>query len=75
VSWSPPASDGGAALTGYMVYRGTAPGAETLLASVGTATTFQDTATTRKRRYYYTVAAVNAAGEGRPSNEASATSR
>jgi titin len=75
LSWSPPASDGGAALTGYRVYRGTAPGTETPLASVGAATTYQDTATTRRTRYYYTVAAVNAAGDGRPSNEAHATSR
>ena len=38
LSWTVPAN-GGSALTGYNVYRGTASGAETLLASVGATTT------------------------------------
>ena len=35
LSWTAPASDGGAPITGYNVYRGTSSGSETLLKSIG----------------------------------------
>lgn len=75
LSWSPPASNGGSAITGYRIYRGTASGAETFLTSVGNVTSFKDTSTTRGQTYFYFVTAVNAVGEGPASNEASTTAK
>jgi hypothetical protein len=75
LSWSAPASDGGSPVTGYNVYRGTAPGGEsaTPVASNVSGTSFTDTGLTNGTKYYYTVAAVNAVGTSAPSGEASAT--
>jgi fibronectin type 3 domain-containing protein len=75
LSWSAPASNGGAAVTGYDVYRGTSAGGEsaTPVATNVTGTSFTDTGLVNGTTYYYTVAAVNAAGLSPQSNEASAT--
>jgi hypothetical protein len=75
LSWAAPASSGGAAITGYNVYRGTSPGGEsaTPVATNVTTTSFTDTALTNGTTYYYTVAAVNSVGTSPQSNEASAT--
>ena len=64
VSWSVPASNGGSAITGYDVYRGTSAGGEsaTPVATNVTGTSFTDTGLVNGTTYYYTVAAVNAAG-------------
>jgi fibronectin type 3 domain-containing protein len=75
LSWSPPASNGGASITSYVIYRGTTPGSESRLTSVGNVTSYKDTSVTRGATYYYKVAAVNSAGEGPQSSEASATAR
>jgi uncharacterized protein YdaL/fibronectin type 3 domain-containing protein len=72
LSWTAPA-DNGQPLWGYKVYRGTASGAETIYAWPGLPTTFDDTSVTGGTAYFYKVSAVNAVGEGAPSNEASAT--
>ena len=62
VSWYVPDS-GGSPLTGYSVYRGAAPGTETLLAKIGPyKPTFIDTTAARGAQYYYTVRAANAVG-------------
>jgi hypothetical protein len=71
LSWNAPANGGGA-ITAYRIYRSRTSGAETLLASVGAVTTYKDTGTQRGRVYFYRVSAVNSAGEGPRSNEASA---
>ena len=41
LAWSAP-SDGGSAITGYRIYRGTWSGGESLLATVGTGTSWTD---------------------------------
>lgn len=72
LTWNAPSTAGGTPLTGYAIYRGEASGAETFLASTGTATTFTDTGLPRSPRFYQ-IRAVNLVGEGPSSNEASAT--
>ncbi len=71
LSWTVP-SNGGSAITGYNVYRGATSGGETLLASAGTATSYNDTSVTNGITYYYQISAVNAVGESARSNEVSA---
>jgi len=73
LTWDPPISDGGAPVTGYAIYRGTAPGSSTLLATVGNVLTYTDHAVTNGLTYCYQTAALNIAGEGPRSNEVSAT--
>lgn len=71
--WLPPGSNGGSPVTSYRVYRGTASGSETYLIGVGNGTSATDSTVARGTTYYYAVAAVNAAGEGARSTEASAS--
>src|SRR5207244_2938722 len=73
LTWSAPSSNGGSPITNYRIYRGTASGGETLKATIGNVLTYTDTTVTNGVTYYYQVSAVNNAGEGPKSNEASAT--
>ncbi len=73
LAWTPPASDGGSAVTGYNVYRGTTSGGEALLATGVSGTTYHDASLTNGTTFFYQVTAVNAVGEGPRSNERSAT--
>ena len=73
LTWDAPISDGGATVSGYSVYRGTAPGSSALFATVGNVLTYADDAVTNGATYYYQAAALNIAGEGPRSNEVSAT--
>ena len=75
LSWSAPASNGGATITDYAIYRSTASGAETPYATTGSGTTltYTDTGVTNGTTYFYRVAAINSAGTGTLSNEHSAT--
>ncbi|MCA1813867.1 MAG: fibronectin type III domain-containing protein [Halobacteriales archaeon] len=71
------ASQGGSPVTSYKVYRGTASGAETLLASggcsgLGNVVTCTDAGLANGTTYYYKASAVNAIGEGPQGSEASA---
>jgi hypothetical protein len=76
LAWSPPTSNGGSAITGYRIYRGTSSGTETLLTTVAaTARTYRDQSTVRNRRYYYVIRAANAVGNGPASAEVSAIAR
>ncbi len=72
LSWQTPASDGGSPITGYEIYRGTSPNSEGFLTKSGVVTSYADTSVTRGIAYYYEIAALNYAGEGSFSNEASA---
>jgi len=64
-----------AGATSYNVYRGTSSGGESTapIATGITTTTYSDTGLTNGTPYFYEVAAVNSAGTGPLSNEASAT--
>ncbi|HME53931.1 MAG TPA: PQQ-binding-like beta-propeller repeat protein [Candidatus Lokiarchaeia archaeon] len=73
LSWQVPANNNGSAITGYKIYRGTSPGAETILVFLVNITAYVDTSTSSGRGYYYQVSAVNGAGEGYRSIEISAT--
>ena len=76
LTWTAPASNGGAAISGYNIYRGTSAGGEgsTAVGTVnGTTLGFTDTGLTNGTTYYYTVKAVNSVGTSSASNEANAT--
>ena len=73
LSWTDPASNGGSAITGYRVYRGTSVGTEALLTTVGPVLAYTDGDVTPGTTYFYEVSAVNVVGEGPKSTEASAT--
>jgi hypothetical protein len=67
LSWSAPASDGGAAVTAYRLYRGTVGGHLTYYRTASCTTaacSATDGGAKHDKRYYYRVAAVNAVGTG-----------
>jgi fibronectin type 3 domain-containing protein len=70
LSWTSP-PDNGSRITSYTVYRGTAPGQETLLTTLGSVNTYDDPGLTNGTTYYYRVSAANGGGEGALSNEVS----
>ncbi len=71
LTWIAPTDDGGSAITGYKVFRGTSPGGEVLLATLGVVLTFTSTGLTNGQSYYFKVAAINMVGTGANSTEAS----
>ncbi len=75
LSWTDPLNNGGSLVLGYDIYRGTTPGGEspTPIATGVTGTSYSDTTALNGTTYYYKVSAVNSAGEGAKSAEASAT--
>ncbi len=73
LSWTAPTSNGGSAITGYAIYRGTSSGAETLLTTVPSTTqSYADTTVIAGTTYYYEVVAVNSIGTSALSSEVSA---
>jgi hypothetical protein len=72
LSWVPP-TRGGSGIDGYIVYRATAPGPPSELASVGLATTYDDTSVTNGTTYEYVVRAQNVYGPGRGSRDRAAS--
>ena len=72
LGWNAPSSNGGTAISGYRLYRGSISGGETLLATLGNVTSYTDTTAPNGKTSYYQVSAVNAVGEGPRSNELSA---
>ena len=78
LTWNAPAADGGSAVTGYELWRGKVSGKERELRVVSCATetcTLHNSGTTPGTTYFYEVAAINAAGTGPLSNQASAVAR
>ena len=73
LSWNPPADDGGLPISGYAVYRGTSPGAESLLVQLGTVLSYADRGLTNGQTVYYQITARNSAYEGPRSVEVNAT--
>jgi methionine-rich copper-binding protein CopC len=73
LSWQAPTSNGGAAITSYNIYRSTTSGSEVLVATGVSGLSYTDRGLTNGTTYFYEVAAVNSAGVGALSNEASAT--
>jgi len=71
LSWEAPAYDGGSEITNYNVYRGTSSGTMVPLITLGNVTVHEDLTTEPGVTYWYCVRAVNGAGEGPVSNEAS----
>ena len=63
LTWLDPSSDGGSPITNYTVYRGTTPGGESLLTTLGNVTSYTDATVTNGVTYYYVVTAVNGVGE------------
>src|SRR2546427_390317 len=70
--WQAPPDDGMSPITGYRIYRATAPGGESLFAELGDVHSWTDTDVTNGQTYYYRVSALNAYGEGPLSQELSA---
>ena len=76
LSWTAPASNGGSAITGYMVERSADGGTSwtTIAGNTGTtATTYADSGLQPNTNYTYRVSAINAVGVSDPSVTASST--
>ncbi|MCK4366376.1 MAG: fibronectin type III domain-containing protein, partial [Thermoplasmata archaeon] len=73
LTWMPPSDSGGSPVTNFNIYRGVAPGGESLLVTVGNVQQYLDIGLTNGVTYYYVVSAKNEVGEGTMSEEVSAT--
>jgi YVTN family beta-propeller protein len=73
LSWQAPASNGGAAVTRYTLYRSSTSGAEARLVILPDVLTYTDSGLTNGQTYYYRVTANNSVGEGLKSLEAFTT--
>lgn len=72
LTWVPPTSDGGSAITGYKLYRDTASSPTTLVQTLGNVTSYTNTGLAAGMTYYFRVQAINSAGDSDFSNNASA---
>ena len=74
LTWTPPSGNGGSALTGYKIYRGTSAGGEGFapIDTIGNITSIIDNSASDGTTYFYVIKATNSAGDSSPSNEVSA---
>ncbi len=73
LSWAPPINNGGTTITGYKIYRGTAPGKYNPIKTTdGNARSYVDGNKANGTTYYYVISAINSVGEGPLSSEISA---
>jgi fibronectin type 3 domain-containing protein len=73
LTWKPPSSNGGSAITGYKIYRGTTPGDTEPLDQIGNLLIYTDDDVEDEKKYYYSVCAINNVGKSPNSDEVSAT--
>ena len=76
LSWTPPTTDGGSAITGYDIYEGTSSRGESstpVKSALISGTSYTVAGRTNGTTYYFTVEAVNSVGNSSVSNEVSAT--
>ncbi len=64
LEWMAPSSNGGSAIQGYSIYRGTTATTLTLLEKIGNRTSYVDSSVASGITYYYKVAAYNSQAEG-----------
>jgi titin len=64
LQWTPPTSDGGSPILGYVVLRGNSSGNMSAVGDIGLVTSWTDTTAKKGTTYYYSVAAKNAVGQG-----------
>ncbi len=69
LSWTAPANNGGAAITGYKIEVKMIPGDYTVLVANNANTTYKQTGLTTGKTYIYRVSAINSVGTSIPSNE------
>jgi len=72
--WTPPATDGGSPVTGYKVFRGQVSGQLAQDDLLGPVLTYVDRCVGHGQTWYYQVSAINSAGEGPRSSQASGAS-
>lgn len=70
LSWNA-SLNGGSPITAYKIYRGTSPGSEKLLTTLGNVTHYIDTGLTNSQTYYYEISAISSYGEGSKTSEQS----
>jgi hypothetical protein len=76
IRWSAPASNGGAIVSGFRLYRRTPTGSVSVVANPSPTTfSYLDKNLAKKTAYTYWLTAVNVLGEGARSNEVTVTSR
>jgi|GEM_PF-1428084 len=69
LQFNQPSSDGGSAITQFIIYRGTEHGSESIIETLpANQTNFLDTLVTPGQTYYYFAEAINSAGTSSPSN-------
>jgi fibronectin type 3 domain-containing protein len=75
LTWTPPASDGGGVIVEYWLFRGTSADDLDTKKVVEPGISYTDTNLTNGQTYYYSLSAVNGAGEGPRSAVVNATPR